>query len=209
MAGWNSRDPLKASSKASLPKEPAKSKDLAPGWRSCSSSLGGWEVGNRFWLWRFYEAKWTKNDSDVAYILKKHIVWEWWTTWFWMCASSISRKCQSSHRAKAAKTCKTMQCLLILFAGTESIKERTGDNRFSRFADFATLDDFSRPSTKSVRILLDGKTKILSRMRNTHPKTTMETNNTFEKGETSTGFRVHPQNSKPISPGPFHFSHCK
>lgn len=85
--------------------------------------------------------KWTKHDSDVAYILK-NIVWEWWSTWFWMCASSISRKCQSSHRANAAKTCKTMQCLLILFAGTESTKERSGDNRFSRFADFATLDDF-------------------------------------------------------------------
>ena len=67
-----------------------------------------------------------------------------------MCAGSISRKCQSSHRANAAKTCKTMQRLLILFAGTESTKERTGDNRFSRFADFATLDDFSIPSTKTV-----------------------------------------------------------
>lgn len=67
-----------------------------------------------------------------------------------MFAGSISRKCQSSHRANAAKTCKTMQWLFILFAGTESTKERTGDDRFSRFADFATLDDFSIPSTETV-----------------------------------------------------------
>ena len=50
------------------------------------------------------------------------------------------------------------------------------------------------PSTK-IYFLLDGKTQILSRMRNTDPKTTRETNNFIEKGKTSTGFRVHPPNS--------------
>ena len=35
---------------------------------------------------------------------------------------------------------------------------------------------FFIPSTKTVYFLLDGKTQILSRMRNADPKTTMETN---------------------------------
>ncbi len=44
MAGWNSRDPLNASSKASLPKEPAKSDDLAPGWKALR--ILPWRIGS-------------------------------------------------------------------------------------------------------------------------------------------------------------------
>lgn len=66
IAGWNSRDPLKASSKASLPKEPAKSNDLAPGWRSCSSSPRRIGSGKPVLTMKVL---WSKNELKIIVML--------------------------------------------------------------------------------------------------------------------------------------------
>ena len=180
MAGWNSRDPLKASSKASLPKEPAKSKDLAPRWR-----IRKWPptTGNGNALKTLATHKTTQlvggfNTKTISQIgsfpqvgVKIKNIWNHHVD-----KHEKQKTCQSERPANAAKPCDAVSLYLPILNPHESTKERSVI--IGSLGLLNLIDDFSVSATRTVYYCMHAmQTKSVSN-KNYTPENNMELENT-------------------------------